>query len=56
MLKLETPAPAPACYTILKRIKTTESRLIDERVDTVQLSNFTIPRGGSFPRGLRVER
>ena len=32
--------------TILKQIKTTESGLIDQRVDTIQLSNFTIPSAG----------
>ena len=32
--------------TILNKIKTTESGLVDERVDTIQLSNFTIPSAG----------
>jgi hypothetical protein len=32
--------------TILKRMKTTEKGLIDERVDTVQFVNFTIPSAG----------
>jgi hypothetical protein len=32
--------------TILKNIKKTEKGLIDERVDTVQFSNFTIPSAG----------
>jgi hypothetical protein len=48
MLKPENPSTGASLLrdTILKRIKTTESGLIDERVDTIQLSNFTIPSAG----------
>ncbi len=48
MLKPEVPSTGASLLrdTILKRIKTTESGLIDERVDTVQLNNFTIPSAG----------
>ena len=48
MLKPENPSTGASLLrdTILKRIKTTESGLIDERVDTIQLSNFTVPSAG----------
>ena len=48
MLKPENPSTAASLLrdTILKKIKTTESGLIDERVDTVQLNNFTVPSAG----------
>ncbi len=48
MLKPEVPSTGASLLrdTILKRIKTTESGLIDERVDTVQLNNFTVPSAG----------
>jgi hypothetical protein len=48
MLKPENPSTAASMLrdTILKKIKTTESGLIDERVDTVQFVNFTTPSAG----------
>jgi hypothetical protein len=48
MLKPENPSTGASLLrdTILKKIKATESGLIDERVDTIQLSNFTIPSAG----------
>ena len=48
MLKPENPSTAASLLrdTIMKKIKTTESGLIDERVDTVQLNNFTVPSAG----------
>jgi len=48
MLKPEVPSTGASLLrdTILKRMKTTETGLIDERVDTVQLNNFTIPSAG----------
>jgi hypothetical protein len=48
MLKPENPSTTASFLrdTILKKVKTTESGLIDERVDTVQLTNFTIPSAG----------
>lgn len=48
MLKPENPSTAASLLrdTILKRIKVSESGLIDERVDTVQLNNFTVPSAG----------
>ncbi len=48
MLKPENPSTGASLLrdTILKKIKTTESGLIDERVDTVQFSNFTVPSAG----------
>lgn len=48
MLKPDIPSTAASLLrdTILKRVKKTESGLIDERVDTVQLNNFTVPSAG----------
>jgi hypothetical protein len=48
MLKPENPSTGASLLrdTILKKIKTIESGLIDERVDTIQLSNFTVPSAG----------
>jgi len=48
MLKPENPSTAASLLrdTILKKIKVAESGLIDERVDTVQFSNFTVPSAG----------
>ena len=48
MLKPENPSTGASLLrdTILKKLKSTESGLIDERVDTIQLSNFTIPSAG----------
>jgi hypothetical protein len=48
MLKPENPSTGASLLrdTILKKIKATESGLIDERVDTIQFSNFTVPSAG----------
>lgn len=48
MLKPENPSTAASLLrdTILKRIKSGESGLIDERVDTIQFNNFTVPSAG----------
>ena len=48
MLKPENPSTTASLLrdSILKKIKTTESGLIDERVDTVQFNNFTVPSAG----------
>jgi hypothetical protein len=48
MLKPENPSTAASVLrdSILKRIKVAESGLIDERVDTIQLNNFTVPSAG----------
>ncbi len=48
MLKPENPSTTASLLrdTILKQLKTTEAGLIDQRVDTIQLSNFTIPSAG----------
>jgi hypothetical protein len=48
MLKPENPSTGASLLrdTILKRIKTQESGLIDERVDTIQFVNFTVPSAG----------
>lgn len=48
MLKPENPSSGASLLrdTILKRIKTNESGLIDERVDTIQFNNFTTPSAG----------
>ena len=48
MLKPENPSTTASLLrdTILKKIKSGESGLIDERVDTVQFSNFTVPSAG----------
>jgi hypothetical protein len=48
MLKPENPSTGASLLrdTILKRIKSTESGLIDERVDTIQFNNFTVPSAG----------
>lgn len=48
MLKPEVPSTGASLLrdTILKRMKTTESGLIDERVDTIQFNNFTVPSAG----------
>lgn len=48
MLKPENPSTAATSLkdAIIKKIKTTESGLIDERVDTVQFVNFTTPSAG----------
>jgi hypothetical protein len=48
MLKPDVPSTAASLLrdTILARSKKTESGLIDERVDTVQFNNFTVPSAG----------
>jgi hypothetical protein len=48
MLKPENPSSAASLLrdSILKNIKSKQSGLIDERVDTVQLVNFTVPSAG----------
>lgn len=48
MLKPEVPSTGASLLrdTILKRMKTTEKGLIDERVDTIQFNNFTVPSAG----------
>jgi hypothetical protein len=48
MLKPEVPSTAASLLrdSILKKIKGSEAGLIDERVDTVQLNNFTVPSAG----------
>jgi hypothetical protein len=48
MLKPEVKSTGASLLrdTILKRVKTTEKGLIDERVDSVQLVNFTVPSAG----------
>lgn len=48
MLKPENPSTTASLLrdTILKNVKKTESGLIDQRIDTVQLTNFTIPSAG----------
>jgi hypothetical protein len=48
MLKPDVPSTGASLLrdTILKRVKKTESGLIDERVDTVQFNNFTVPSAG----------
>ena len=48
MLKPENPSTTASLLRdlILKKIKTSESGLIDERVDTVQFNNFTVPSAG----------
>lgn len=48
MLKPENPSTAASALRdmIVKKIKTTESGLIDERVDTIQLNGFTTPSAG----------
>ncbi len=48
MLKPDVPSTGASLLrdTILKRMKKVESGLIDERVDTVQFNNFTIPSAG----------
>ena len=48
MLKPENPSTAASMLrdSILKKIKKTESGLIDERVDTIQFNNFTVPSAG----------
>jgi hypothetical protein len=48
LLKPENPSTTASLLrdTILKKIKSGESGLIDERIDTVQLNNFTVPSAG----------
>lgn len=48
MLKPDVPSTAASLLrdTILARTKKTESGLIDERIDTVQFNNFTVPSAG----------
>jgi hypothetical protein len=48
MLKPEVPSTSASLLrdTILKKIKVKESGLIDERVDTIQFNNFTVPSAG----------
>ena len=48
MLKPEVPSTGASLLrdTILKQLKKKESGLIDERVDTVQLNNLTVPSAG----------
>lgn len=48
MLKPEVPSTGASLLrdTILKNMKKTEKGLIDERVDTVQFVNFTVPSAG----------
>jgi hypothetical protein len=48
MLKPEVPSTAASLLrdSLMKQIKTKETGLIDERVDTIQLNNFTVPSAG----------
>jgi hypothetical protein len=48
MLKPEKPSTGASLLrdTLLKNIKKTEKGLIDERIDTVQFVNFTVPSAG----------
>jgi hypothetical protein len=48
MLKPEVPSTAASLLrdAIIKKIKVKESGLIDERVDTIQFNNFTVPSAG----------
>jgi hypothetical protein len=48
MLKPEVPSTAASLLrdTIMKNMKKTEAGLIDERVDTIQFVNFTVPSAG----------
>lgn len=48
MLKPDVPSTGASLLrdTILKKMKKTEKGLIDERVDTVQFNNFTVPSAG----------
>lgn len=48
MLKPEVPSTGASLLrdTILKRVKKTETGLIDERIDTIQFNNFTVPSAG----------
>jgi hypothetical protein len=48
MLKPENPSTTASLLrdTILQKVKAGESGLIDERVDTVQFNNFTVPSAG----------
>ena len=48
MLKPENPSTTASLLrdTIMKRMKTQESGLIDQRVDTIQFVNFTSPSAG----------
>ncbi len=48
MLKPEVPSTGASLLrdTLLKQLKSKETGLIDERVDTVQLNNFTVPSAG----------
>ncbi len=48
MLKPENPSTAASLLrdSILKNIKSKQSGLIDERVDTIQFVNFTVPSAG----------
>jgi hypothetical protein len=48
MLKPEVPSTAASLLrdTIMKNMKKTEAGLIDERIDTIQLVNFTVPSAG----------
>ncbi|CAN5458765.1 hypothetical protein BH10PSE7_BH10PSE7_08910 [soil metagenome] len=48
MLKPENPSTSASKIrdSILKKIRSTESGLIDERVDTIQFNNFTVPSAG----------
>jgi hypothetical protein len=48
MLKPEVPSTGASLLrdTLLMQLKKKETGLIDERVDTIQLSNFTVPSAG----------
>ncbi|MFT3988624.1 hypothetical protein [Aestuariivirga sp.] len=48
MLKPENPSTTATLLrdSILKKIKSTNTGLIDERVDTIQFNNFTVPSAG----------
>lgn len=48
MLKPENPSTGASLLrdTIMKKIRATETGLIDERVDTIQFNNFTTPSAG----------
>jgi hypothetical protein len=48
MLKPEVPSTGASLLrdSILKRVKKTETGLIDERIDSVQFNNFTVPSAG----------
>jgi hypothetical protein len=48
MLKPQNPSTTASAIRdlIMKKVKSTESGLIDERIDTIQFNNFTTPSAG----------